>query len=101
MHRAFGPTGRPGRVDKDRQVLGPAGGHARIELARVGSSVRTTALPEVGEVDDSIVAEVAQAFGIEDDDELQQRQVTTHLERLVELLFILDERMRVLESSQR
>ena len=91
MHRALGLAGRARRVDQDRQVFGPARGDAPVELARVRLAVAAAELAQGGEREHAIVVEVAQAFGVEDDDPGEPRQPRAHGERLVELLVVLDE----------
>jgi hypothetical protein len=56
--------------------------------------MRAAQLAQRVEADHLRIVEVAQAFHVEDDDLPQQRQALAHLQRLVELLLVLDEQHR-------
>ncbi len=91
MHRALGPAGGAGGVDEDREILRLHGGDARLERTGMRLRMHAAEFAQGHQVDHAGIGEIAQALHVHDDDLAQPRQHLAHLERLVELLLVLDE----------
>jgi len=96
-HRPLGPAGGAGGVDEDGQVFRLAAVDARLPFAfGFGAEARDALAADFAqapEADHLRVVEVAQAFGLPDDDFSQERQVVARFQYLVELLLVLDEQI--------
>ena len=90
-HRALGLAGGAGGVDQDRQVVGLARVQPLLPELRVARRERAAELAQRLEADHVRIAEFVQPLGVEHDDLAQAGQPRAHLERLVELLLVLDE----------
>jgi hypothetical protein len=98
VHGALGLAGGARGVDQDGQVVGTPGRPQALEQAGMRAIVHRAGGAQVLQARHHRVGEVGEALHVEHDDPGQQRQVRAHLERLVELLVVLDEehaRLRV------
>ncbi|MDT4863862.1 hypothetical protein FQZ97_985880 [compost metagenome] len=94
MHRALGFAGGARGVDQDREVAGPAAGHALFQQAGVGAGVFAAQGAQGVEADHLRVVQIAQAFHVEHHDLLQSGQPLAHLQGLVELFVVFHEQHR-------
>ena len=94
VHGTLGRPRRARRVDQDGEVVGRARGDQLLEQRVLALAVVASGGHELVERDDHRVAEGAQALHVEHDDLAQGRAALAHVERLVELLVVLDEQHR-------
>ena len=90
-HRALRLAGRAGGVDEDRQVVGPPRREPRLPQLGMRLMVLGAEATQLLEADHHRIAEAMQPVHVEHDDLAEVRQPRAHLERLVELLLVLDE----------
>ena len=93
QHCALRLAGRARRVDQDREIVGSAYPQPCLPQLWMRRVILGADALQLVETDHSRIAELMQALHIEHDDLSQQRQSRTHLERLIELLFVLDEQI--------
>ena len=92
-HRALRPAGGAGGVDQHREIGGLAQRDAPLPFAGMRRVVFAPDHAQRVEADHLRIVEVAQAVHVEHDDLAQVRQPRAHLQRLVELLVVLDEQI--------
>ena len=91
VHRALGRPGGAGRIDEDGQVVGLARVDQLFEERVLALAVVAARRHELVERDHHRIVEGAKPLHVEHDDLAQAGTAVAHVERLVELLVILDE----------